>query len=339
MKFRLWITLSFLGLVLSSIFLSLWSVWSWVDSWSAIFTGAQLISPLGCECGVSITFWQHPYLYGGGLGSTALLVAFSSWVSFSLFKSWWMTRKTINTFVQAVPSAELENLFVHLRKQVLSTYWPTLLTPQLVVIQDSLPKAMSSGFLQPKVFISTATVEQVPVEELQAILTHEFMHLRSLDPVLTWCASALASVLPAAQRHNIQSRLHEYIECKTDGEAAELVGQPLLGRALLRVAAWQPQPAMLAAVHMPGLVEKRLNVLAGWSQRPEVPWRSILGLGLWLCALILGSTLALRQVDQVYAQEIHSPACVEAESIVYMDNTLVLICPVLRTVYTTMSVE
>ncbi|MEK7539615.1 MAG: M56 family metallopeptidase [Patescibacteria group bacterium] len=329
MKFRLLLTCSFLSLVLSSLVLSVWSVWSWVGSWSAIFTGARLTSPLGCDCGVAITFWQHPVLYSLGLALTAALVFFSAWVSWVLLNSWRKTQRVLQACIQVSPSIEQAGLFEVLCQEILPLYWPKGMQPQLVVIQEDIPRAMSTGLVRPRVFISSAALNQVPTEELKAILTHELMHVRSFDPVLLWCTSALASILPLVWRSMIQIQLQEYIECKTDFEAAELVGQVSLGRALLRVASWQQQPALAGAAQMRGVVETRLQVLAGWVERPEVPWRSILGVSAGLCAIVFSASLALQQVDQAYAQEVNSPACLEAESIVYVDHTLVLICPAL----------
>lgn len=327
MKFRQWIPLSFFSLVLSSLILSVWSIWSWTHAWNAIFTGIQLTSPLGCDCGVSINFWQHPYLYSFGLMITLGLVVFSAWVSVVMYRSWWNTRRIVKSFVPVTASPEISNLFQVLIQQIFSSRWLSIFVPRLVVFQDSVPRAMSAGFLHPRVFISSAAVEQVPEEELRAILTHELMHVRSLDPVLLWCTSALARLLPARWRFPLESRLQEYIECKTDLEATELVGHAPLGRALLRVASWEQQPAMAAAALMRGAVEKRLHVLAGWVERPEIPWKSILGLSFSVGSLILSAALALQRVDEVYAQEVNSPACMEAESIVYLDHTFVLICP------------
>lgn len=329
MRFRTFLTFTFLGLVFASVILSLWSVWSWGSSWNALFTGAPLTSPMGCDCGVSINFWQHPYLYSSGLGATAFLVGLSSWVSVVMLRSWFKTRRVIRTYVKDTAPVEVTQLFESLRQEITPRFWPRVFLPRLVIIQEATPRAMSTGFFRPQVLISTATIDQVPADELSAILTHELMHLRSFDPVLLWCISALASILPLRQRVRTHSRIQEYIECKTDFEAGQRVGSTVLGRALLRVASWE-QPETLAAVaQMPGAVEMRLRVLAGWTERPEVPWKSILGVGVWLSVLIFGTSLALQRVDQVYAQEVNSPACLEAESIVFIDNTLVLICPAL----------
>lgn len=323
---RTWITLSFLGLLGTSVIFSMWSVWSWISSWGNIFAGVPLTSPMGCDCGVSVTFWQHPALYSIGLILTVLLIGITSWVGFFLFKSWNNTRKVISRLVQLQPSAQHQELFDSLCQQVFHQYWPQLFYPQLVVIQEDTPRAMSTGFIRPRVFVSVATLEQVPSEELSAMLLHELMHVRSFDPVLLWLSSALSSLLPTVWRLSVQTALQEYVECKTDEEAAELVGSPVLGRALLRVASW-PHLPLQATAHMRSSVETRLQVLAGWIPRPEIPWKSILGASSTVGVLVCTALLALSQVDQVYAQELNSPACMEAESIVYVDHTLVLICP------------
>lgn len=327
MQRRQWMTVGLSLTWVTLVALAVASVSGWLGWWRSILTGANLVSPLGCDCGVDISFWQHPFIYGLGLGITALLVGVSVWLSVSLVVSWKKTFFTISRFSPLVTPPAILHLWFDLHSQIFPRWWPRLFLPQLHIFQDQQPRAMSAGLIQPTVFCSSGALAQLSTSEVRAMLAHELMHIKSFDPVLLWFIRSWTSVLPRELKQAIQIRLTEYIECQTDWEASQLVGVASLGHALLSVAAWEQTPALSAAAHLEGVVETRLQVLAGWLRSPSFPWKPAAVAGIWLACVVVSAAALLLQVNRAYAKELRTPACLEAQSIVVIDHEIVLICP------------
>lgn len=327
MQTRQWITF---GLVISwgaVATLAMVSVVTWLGAWNVILTGAALTSPLGCNCGVDISFWQHPVIYGLGLASTLFLVMLAAWLAGTVFFSWRKTTQAINQFVILPTDPDLQQVWTNLRSQILPGWWPAWATPQLQIIQQAQPQAMSTGVFQPTVFCSSGALKQLTPLEVKAILTHELMHIIHFDQLLLWLIRSWTSAWPKQLQQAVRLRLTEYIECQADLEAGHVVGVSSVGRALLSVAAWQPVPPLSAAAQLEGVVETRLHVLAGWLRLPSFPGKLALVGSVWFLSGLAIAVALLAQVNTVYAEELGSPACLEAESVTIINHQLVLLCP------------
>lgn len=304
-----------------------WAAAGWMLYWKSIFTNTPLVSPLGCDCGISLSFWQHPGWYGIGLLASLSLWVVGGVFTRALWLAWKQTRTVYFQFsFVPVPSA-VHQLWADLVRQLLPGWWPSFLTPGLQVVQEAEPRAMTVGVVHPRVVVSAATLEQLSEVELQAVLTHELMHVTALDALSMWLIKGYTRYWPESWRLYVQTRWEEYVECQTDLETVRLLGVGAVGQALLSVSTWEQQPSIGFGAQISGVVELRLEVLAGWTKQPALPWKLVTSLAasaVVSLGLIFG---VLKTMDTVYAQALESPACMEVESVVVVNQTLYLYCP------------
>lgn len=64
-----------------------------------------------------------------------------------------------------------------------------------IVISHPMPVAITMGFIQPKIVLSTGLMNLLTENELSAVISHEYYHYKNRDPLkvffLTLCASAM----------------------------------------------------------------------------------------------------------------------------------------------------
>src|SRR4051794_11175064 len=104
------------------------------------------------------------------------------------------------------------------------------------VILGDHPNAFCAGLLSPAVFISTAAVQQLSEEQLEAVLAHEHLHRMRRDPLRIASARVLASALfflPVLRRLTerycslAELAADERALARFDGDTAPLAGAML----------------------------------------------------------------------------------------------------------------
>jgi Zn-dependent protease with chaperone function len=120
--------------------------------------------------------------------------------------------------------------------------------------------AFCAGFVRPRVYVTTATSEQLNANELDAVLAHEAAHARRRDPLRRLLTRAATDVVFWFPLLRWWLRTHvEKAEVQADKAAIGHAGRQALAAALLAAAA-QP-PAALPA--MAGATETRIAHLLG----------------------------------------------------------------------------
>jgi len=105
------------------------------------------------------------------------------WIG-AAFRQWQTTRR----LVQALDS--LRDAIAPRRHELLERLG---LRSQVRIIRSARPFAMTAGLLRPRIFISTALLELLEDDELEAVLLHEQDHLRHFDPLQVLMGKALST--------------------------------------------------------------------------------------------------------------------------------------------------
>jgi hypothetical protein len=113
---------------------------------------------------------------------------------------------------------------------------------EAVVINESKPVAFCAGLLRPRVFISSAAVELLDAEALDAVLAHELQHARRRDPLRVATGRTLSRALffvPGLRE--LARRQQALAELSADEAAIEQDDshRPALARAMLCFADFQ----------------------------------------------------------------------------------------------------
>lgn len=106
-----------------------------------------------------------------------------------------------------------------------------------IVISHPAPLAITMGFIQPKIVLSTGLISLLNEEELQAVIAHELYHKENRDPLTMFLMALCASTIwyiPILQWFNEQYRIIK--ELLADDYAIDKQGTSVnLSSALLKM--------------------------------------------------------------------------------------------------------
>lgn len=166
----------------------------------------------------------------------------------------------------------------------------------VAVVEDSAPHAFCAGYLRPRIYLSTAAIDQLSEPQLAAVLSHESHHRRRRDPLRLLLVRVLADALfflPALGR--LGARYRDLSELAADEAATEAAGAPTVAAALL---AFNQAPEAEGIV---GISSERVDHLLGDPPGWQLPLSlflsaalSLIGLGAAIVAVI---SLSSGQVD------------------------------------------
>jgi Zn-dependent protease with chaperone function len=184
--------------------------------------------------------------------------------------------------------------------------------PALLSVVDGLPSpAFTTGWLRPRIYLSSCLPERLSGPELEAVLAHEAEHVRRRDPlrlsVLRFVACTLFW-LPAVRQ--LTEDLADEAEVRADDAAAR--DRPLaLATALVRLAQWlRPLPVAHGGVGFDerDLLQRRVRRLTGEAVEPRsrITQRSLLTAVLVLTlAGTAGAVVAHPLADESAAHQEH----------------------------------
>ena len=150
-------------------------------------------------------------------------------------------------------------------------------TPRTFIYRDAAPQAFCAGLLRPRIFVSTATLDALTDDELEAVLAHESHHARCRDPLRLFLARTVSDALfflPGMRE--TASRYAALAEVAADGAAVRANGgsRQSLAAALLAFES-TASPAVV------GIAPERVDHLFG----EQPPWQ--LPLALIATALVI----------------------------------------------------
>ncbi len=111
--------------------------------------------------------------------------------------------------------------------------------PPLYRFADRRPLAFAVGVWRPAVFLAPRLAEQLPDQELRALLAHELTHIRRRDNLRTWLLEAFCALIPALV---VQFFGLRFIFSGPNSELA--VCGALTGLLVVRLVLWRPIQAL-----------------------------------------------------------------------------------------------
>lgn len=87
---------------------------------------------------------------------------------------------------------------------------------QIIAINDFSRIALTYGFFRPRIVISTAMIHELEIEEIRAVLLHEYAHLRRHDPLRLLIMNLIKDSLPMVP---VFKKMHHFIQVWMEIEA------------------------------------------------------------------------------------------------------------------------
>ena len=141
--------------------------------------------------------------------------------------------------------------------------------PQLIFSNRDGFAAFTAGFIKPVIVINSKMVSLLNSREMEALISHELIHIRSRDTLKSWLLYLIRDI--AILNPLSALLLKEYLvekEVLCDGKAIELTGQNPKEYASLLLKVWKTildnrPPAFAAASNFTGAgsMERRINAL------------------------------------------------------------------------------
>jgi hypothetical protein len=150
------------------------------------------------------------------------------------------------------------------------------------VIAGGVPLAFCAGWVRPRIYVSSAAVERLSDEELQAVLAHEQEHRRMRDPLRLAIGRILCEALfflPVLRP--LHDRYGEVAELTADAAAVAAAGGSArpLAAAMLTFDAYTQGGGV-------GISPDRVDSLLGLPRAWQLPWALLVG-ALFTVALVL----------------------------------------------------
>jgi Zn-dependent protease with chaperone function len=150
-----------------------------------------------------------------------------------------------------------------------------------LLVSSRRPQAFCAGYLRPRIYVSTATVEALRDDELAAVVAHERHHARRRDPLRVLVVEVLGDALfflPIMRR--LRERYRALAELAADEAAVRTTGgRAALASALLTFGESEP-PGVIA------IAPERVDHLLGARPRWELPLSLVAGGAVSLLALL-----------------------------------------------------
>lgn len=254
-----------LGLVASVLYFLVQSAPSF-----ASFARTALLQEEACGCASYFSFSQHPWYWGGMILFALAGSVFAGSIGAVIIRDMIRTRRF------------LANLSVESASRVHGTQLVTFLSRDLL--------CFTSGYLFPRVYMSSATAGALTTDELGGVIAHECAHARHRDPLVRLIARGFITPIAFLTRWSrFEHILETFHEQRADQIAKKAAGEQALLSAFVKMAS----PAPLAIVSSSfGSNNARLRFLLG--EKPKLPHPILLGIlgAVVLCVSAAATALA-----------------------------------------------
>lgn len=182
-----------------------------------------------------------------------------------------------------------------------------------LLIDDPRPQAFCAGYLRPRIYVSTGTLELLDDEELGAVLAHERHHARRRDPLRVLVLGILSDALfflPIMRR--LGRRYGALAELAADEAAVLSVGQSApLASAMLAFGQVNQRGAV-------AIGPERVDHLLGEQPRWELPLSTVVGAAVSIAGLFVLAAGASQAADagHVSLPMLIAQACMVAMTVV-----------------------
>lgn len=162
----------------------------------------------------------------------------------------------------------------------------------LVVFEAPVATAFTAGLIRPRVFVSTAALDLLTTDEIEAVLLHERAHMQHSDPLRMTLARLIASLLfflPLADELRCRFETAKELEADRAVLEAQRRVAPLAG-ALVRLGS-APLRTQHVAIGAWSCAAARVAQLEGVAAATLLPSGS--ARAGWLTVLVMAGLLAL----------------------------------------------
>lgn len=175
--------------------------------------------------------------------------------------------------------------------KTLQVVGPVADAPAALLIRDRRPLAFCSGYLRPRIYVSSGTTALLSGTQLNAVLAHEAHHAQRRDPLRMLVARTLAeSAFFVPVLHRSRERYAALAELAADDAAVRASGRP--GPLAAALLAFDANGGLTM-----GVAPERVDHLAGQRSSWQVPMRDVMSgiatigvLGIVISATALAPT-------------------------------------------------
>ena len=248
--------------IVSAVLLSIFAFFAVKFYKYAIFTTDYLLGKIhsACGCQLPVAISNHHYIYFALIAVlSALLLAP---ITILIIKAAIIYRRTFKFVAQ-----HAKNKKCALTPKLNQVASQIGLENKIIEITDNNPVVFCSGFINPRVYISSAIVNSLSDEELKTVLLHEQYHLQAHEPIKLLFAKIISSVfffMPGVK--SLARQYAIFSELAADEKAtANFQHKGSLARALNKlILAWEKKIASektLAISFFGNTMEERINKL------------------------------------------------------------------------------
>lgn len=133
-------------------------------------------------CQKIVAFFGIPFLEHALLLLVVSTLVHLIWLTFIQLFNYWKLKRKLSLLVDHSLSKEMNQILNNKEKTVL-------------VIMYSIPFAITMGYLNPKIILSSALWDLLSEEERTAVLFHEAYHKKKFDPLRSFLLHAMATSL------------------------------------------------------------------------------------------------------------------------------------------------
>ena len=218
------------------------------------------------------------------VGSAAIGVASAGLWVWSVMRQWRATSAALRTLVER----DLE-----LHPRLVQALARSGMSSRVVVFPSPHPVAFTAGLVSPRIGISTALLDALDADELEAVLLHEHSHVRAKDPAYLAVGRALSAAffyLPIVP--GLMRRHQAAVELAADQDVIAAQGGPL-GLASAMTKALRLSSVRQGSACFMGATDLRLSSLLERDVRlPAVSGRALLQSALALGTVVVPTVSA-----------------------------------------------
>jgi len=161
----------------------------------------------------------------------------------------------------------------------------------IFVLQADIPLAFTSGFLRPRVYVTTGLLGQMTEQECDIVVRHELAHARHLDPLLKYLFSLFAAFFPRAIEYRLNRAMALAMEQSADETVLKQIpDEALISKTILRVIRLCKEhgarhlPALVSCDFIGDQIQQRIHYLINEDKGRSFPVSSFTLLALSLLA-------------------------------------------------------
>ena len=283
-------------------------------SFSSLYSQLLLISSSAmnklesvCGCTNHFSFFSHPYFYSAIFLLGLSMAIYCGYILLKFIKLY----KSTKHFVR-------ENLSrkKNLSKKLKSVLRYTEMENKVTEINSEKPVIFCYSFFRPKVCISSELVKRLDKKELVAVLLHEKMHVKNIEPLKLFFVKNSEKILFFLPRFKFLAKQYSvYSEMAADEFATNGFRNktPLAG-ALCKVLDLEKKLILndkSCAVSFFNITNERVNKLINSEYSPQYKFTFVkFSLNVFILVFMAFSFLQIKNFDLVLAETHEKDACV-----------------------------